>query len=87
MKISKFQVCKIKIKTTEFCLRPYFEVQLLSLQHKNNRKTNTTFVHVKTTVRVHKLTNFNCFTINFFCGKDGRVLIFILRTWNFEIFM
>jgi hypothetical protein len=34
MKISNFQVRKIKIKTTEFCLRPYFEVQLLSLQQK-----------------------------------------------------
>jgi hypothetical protein len=34
MKISNFQLRNIKIKTTEFCLRPYFEVQLLSLQQK-----------------------------------------------------
>jgi hypothetical protein len=34
MKISNFHVRKIKIKTTEFCLPRYFEVQMLTLQQK-----------------------------------------------------
>jgi hypothetical protein len=60
MKISKFQMHKIKIKTTEFCLPPYFEVQMLILQQKNNCKTikKCKFMNTYSGLDVHKIHDF-----------------------------
>jgi hypothetical protein len=56
MKISNFQMRKIKIKTTTFCLPRYFEVQMLTLQGKNVKQLKKRkFMNTYSGLDVHKV--------------------------------